>query len=154
MVKCVCVWGASVGKRAGRGLRRCGSSGDAYLRCILVMPMKNLPIAPGENLKGFSSALVSHTCPALPLSHVRCRKEMGGNLLGPTLSHISPTPIPLLLLLQEMGENLLGAIFSFTEQLAQHPDQSSDPAQVTGQVPEQALGRVSEHVALIDCAAP
>ena len=78
----------------------------------------------------------------------------GRDLLGPTLSHISPTLIPLLLLLQEMGENLLGAIFSFTEQLAQHPDQSSDPAQVTGQVPEQALGRVSEHVALIDCAAP
>ena len=106
----------------------------------------------GRELKG---VLLCSRLAHLPrtTTHSQPLQEGGGrDLLGPTHSHTYPTVTPTLL--QEMGENLLGAIFSFTEQLAQHPELCSDPAQVTGQVPEQALGRVSEHVALIDCAAP
>lgn len=45
------------------------------------------------------------------------------------------TFFPPPLLLQEMGENLMGAIFSFTKQLAEHPERSSEPAQVRVRVP-------------------
>ena len=112
--------GASVGTSTGKGDCRqgwrCRWSEDINIHSVMpIIPINSLSLPPGEDLK-----CVSPSPPSPPPPHP-----------PPRLTHT----VPRSWLLQEMGENLLGAIFSFSMQLAQHPEQSSDPAQVPEQVP-------------------
>ena len=83
MVKCVCGGGGGkCGEECREGAADVRLSGDVYL--CSVMPVKHLPIAPGENPKGFFSSLVSRTYPALTAVAGDGREPAGG-LPTPTL---------------------------------------------------------------------